>query len=114
MPLSDYLTTDIAKEIPGVIMATNPCRIRHLNRELIFFRHDVLRLVRRHEVVPLRDPESGGAPLPQQLRIEMMRYLLDQAHLAPLPLVETNVLWDFDHTLRLYPLPDCVFVGGGG
>jgi len=32
MPLSGYLTADLAKDIPGVIMATNPCRIRHFSR----------------------------------------------------------------------------------
>lgn len=110
-PLSDYMTAGLAKEIPGVIMATNPCRLRHCSKELIFFRHDVLRLLRRHEVVPLREP-GGGAPSPAHVQQEMVRLLLDQAHLVPLPLAESNVLWTFDHTLRLYPLPDAVFVGG--
>jgi DNA polymerase epsilon subunit 2 len=112
MPLPDYLTADIAKEIPGVIMATNPCRIRHLNQELVFFRHDVLRLLRRHEVVSLR--EQGSTPSAEHLQNETCQFLLDQAHLVPLPLVQSNILWEFDHTLRLYPLPDAVFVGGEG
>merc|ERR1712066_1082893 len=103
--------SDIAKEIPGVVMASNPCRIRHFSRELVFFRHDVLRLLRRHEVVPLRGPDGYGAPTPQHVHEEMVRLLFDQAHLVPLPLEESNVLWAFDHTLRLYPLPDAVFVG---
>lgn len=112
MPLTNYLTADLAKEIPGVVLATNPCRIRHFTRELVFFRHDVLRLLRRHEVVPLREPETGLAPSAQHVRTEMVRFLLDQAHLVPLPLEESNILWAFDHTLRLYPLPHAVFVGG--
>lgn len=111
-PLPNYLTSDIAKEIPGVILATNPCRVRHFSREMVFFRHDVLKLLRRHEVVPLRDPNHGGAASPEHVQNEMVRILLDQAHLAPLPLQESNIMWDFDHTLRLYPLPDAVFVGG--
>lgn len=113
-PLSGYLTADLAKEIPGVIMATNPCRMRHFGRDLVFFRHDVLRLLRRHEVVPLRDPDTGEAPSAQHVRQEMVRFLFDQAHLVPLPLEESNILWAFDHTLRLYPLPHAVFVGGVG
>lgn len=111
-PLADYLTSDLAKEIPGVVMASNPCRIRHFSRELVFFRHDVLRLLRRHEVVPLRSPKCTGAPSTQHVQQEMVRLLFDQAHLVPLPLEESNILWGFDHTLRLYPLPDAVFVGG--
>merc|ERR1711953_391484 len=75
-PLTDYLTANIAKEIPGVIFATNPCRIRHFSREVVFFRHDVLRLLRRHEVVPLREPGTGGAPSAEHVRTEMVRFLL--------------------------------------
>uniref|UniRef100_A0A7S0B8A7 DNA polymerase epsilon subunit n=1 Tax=Pyrodinium bahamense TaxID=73915 RepID=A0A7S0B8A7_9DINO len=112
LPLSGYLTSDLAKDIPGVILGTNPCRVRHFSRELVFFRHDVLRLLRRHEVVALREPETGDAPSAQHIRIEMVRFLLDQAHLVPLPLEESNILWSFDHVLRLYPLPHAVFVGG--
>jgi DNA polymerase epsilon subunit 2 len=111
-PLTHYLTSDIAKEISGVILASNPCRVRHFSRELVFFRHDVLKLLRRHEVVPLREPGRDGAPSQEHVQNEVARLLLDQAHLAPLPLQESNVMWDFDHTLRLYPLPHAVFVGG--
>lgn len=109
--LSDYLTADLAKEVGNVVLATNPCRIRHFSRELVFFRHDVLGLLRRHEVVPLREP-SGGPATPQHARTEMVRFLLDQAHLVPLPLEASNVLWAYDHVLRLYPLPHAVFIGG--
>jgi DNA polymerase epsilon subunit 2 len=110
-PLTNYLTSDIAKDIPGVILGTNPCRVRHFSRELVFFRHDVLKLLRRHEVVPLRE-HGRATPSPQHLQNEMARLLLDQAHLIPLPLEESNILWDFDNALRLYPLPDAVFIGG--
>mmetsp|Transcript_49769 Transcript_49769/g.115497 ORF Transcript_49769/g.115497 Transcript_49769/m.115497 type:complete len:550 (-) Transcript_49769:89-1738(-) len=111
MPLSNYLTADLAKDTPGVIMGTNPCRVRHFSKDLMFFRHDVLRLLRRHEVVPLREPMTGEAPSAQHVRVEMVRFMLDQAHLVPLPLEESNILWSFDHSLRLYPLPHAVFVG---
>lgn len=111
-PLTNYLTSDIAKDIPGVTLATNPCRIRHFSRELVFFRHDILKTLRRHELVPLREAGKAGAPTQAHIQNEMARLLLDQAHLAPLPLQESNIMWDFDHALRLYPLPDAVFVGG--
>lgn len=110
--LSPYLTAEISKEIPNVTLATNPCRLRHFTKDLVFFRHDVLRLLRRNEVVPLREVGTGEPLSPQQIREEMVALLLDQAHLVPLPLSESNILWAFDHTLRLYPLPDAVFVGG--
>jgi len=111
VPLPDYLTAGLAKDVSNVVMGTNPCRVRHFSRELVFFRHDVLRLLRRHEVVPLREADGGPASA-AHARTEMVRFLLDQAHLVPLPLEQSNILWSYDHTLRLYPLPDAVFVGG--
>jgi len=111
-PLTNSLTADIASTIPGVILASNPCRIRHFGREIVFFRHDVLRLLRRHEVLALREPGLDSAPSSAHVRDEMVRLLFDQAHLVPLPLEESNILWSYDHTLRLYPLPDAVFIGG--
>jgi len=113
VPLPAYLTANLAKEVPGVIFATNPCRIHHMSRELLFFRHDVLRHLRRNEVLPLREPDTGVATsLEEHARFEMVRFLMDQAHLVPLPLESTNVLWSYDHVLRLYPLPDAIFIGG--
>jgi len=110
-PLPNYLTADLARDIPGAVMATNPCHVRHLSREMVFFRHDVLRLLRRHEAVPLaRDTQVTG--FDEHRYSESARFILDQAHLVPLPLEESNVLWGFDHALRLYPLPHAVFIGG--
>ena len=37
--------------------------------------------------------------------------LVQQAHLAPLPISQTPVFWEHDHALRLYPAPHCVVLG---
>ena len=34
--------------------------------------------------------------------------ILHQAHVSPLPLRAKPIYWNFDHSLRLYPLPDIV------
>lgn len=39
---------------------------------------------------------------------QLVQTILDQAHLAPLPLNVRPILWDFDHSLRLYPMPTTV------
>eukprot|EP00971_Amphidinium_carterae_P024931 492134-Amphidinium_carterae.1 len=39
-PLPSYLTSDLSRDVPNVVMASNPCRIRHYSRELVYFRHD--------------------------------------------------------------------------
>merc|ERR1711933_705145 len=82
MPLTNFLTSDLAKDIPNVVMGSNPCRVRHFSRELVFFRHDVLRLLRQHELVPLRQPETREAPTAEHAREQMVSFLLDQAHLV--------------------------------
>ncbi|CAE7941766.1 DPB2 [Symbiodinium necroappetens] len=94
------------------VRGTNPCRVRHYSREMVFFRHDVLRLLRRHEAVPLTSSESQVQGFDNLRYTQAARFILDQAHLVPLPLEESNILWEYDHTLRLYPLPHAVFIGG--
>jgi DNA polymerase epsilon subunit 2 len=37
--------------------------------------------------------------------------LVQQAHLAPLPIAQLPVYWEHDHALRLYPAPHCVVLG---
>ena len=34
-----------------------------------------------------------------------MQTILDQAHLIPLPSTVRPILWEYDHALRLYPMP---------
>jgi hypothetical protein len=36
--------------------------------------------------------------------------LLQQSHVCPLPMTAQPVYWNYDHALRLYPLPDVVVV----
>lgn len=37
--------------------------------------------------------------------------LVQQAHLAPLPLAQLPVYWEHDHAMRLYPAPHCLVLG---
>jgi DNA polymerase epsilon subunit 2 len=39
---------------------------------------------------------------------QLVQTILDQSHLAPLPLQVRPVLWEFDQSLRLFPLPTTV------
>ncbi len=64
------------------------------------FRADSFSRVRRHTLVPPSDAET---PLRH-----LVVTLLDQGHLCPLPLTVQPVYWDYDHALRLFPLPDVV------
>jgi DNA polymerase epsilon subunit 2 len=39
-----------------------------------------------------------------------IKTMLDQAHLCPVPLAAQPVYWQYDHSLRLFPLPDALIV----
>jgi DNA polymerase epsilon subunit 2 len=41
---------------------------------------------------------------------QFAKTLQSQAHLTPLPVHMAPVYWDYDHCLRLYPLPDLIVV----
>jgi DNA polymerase epsilon subunit 2 len=41
----------------------------------------------------------------------MVKTLMEQSHLSPLPLHASPIYWWFDHALRLYPLPDTLILG---
>ncbi|KAG4303454.1 hypothetical protein PCK1_000418 [Pneumocystis canis] len=40
----------------------------------------------------------------------LVRTLLDQSHLSPFSLSSRPILWDFDYTLRLYPIPHMMVI----
>ena len=42
---------------------------------------------------------------------ELVRPILSQAHLCPLPFRERPIFAEFDHALRLFPLPNAVIIG---
>ncbi len=43
-------------------------------------------------------------------QLKFVKTLICQAHLSPLPLHVVPIYWNYDHVMRLYPLPDLVVV----
>ena len=39
---------------------------------------------------------------------QLVQTILDQSHLSPLPQSTRPTLWEYDHALRLYPMPTAV------
>ena len=37
--------------------------------------------------------------------------MVQQAHLCPLPITQSPIYWEYDHSLWLYPAPNCIFLG---
>lgn len=85
-----------------VILASNPCRIRYCTQEIVVFRDDVVKKFRRHSIV---NDSMIGDENEWQTTAE---FLLNQGHLSPEPMTVSPVYWEFDASLRLFPLPDVV------
>ncbi|KCV70647.1 hypothetical protein H696_03002 [Fonticula alba] len=82
---------------------SNPCRLLFGPKEFCFFRHDLLGRMRRSLVVP---PNLATV---SDIRTHLAHTIIENAHLAPHP-APPALLWEYDHVLRLYPLPDAVFL----
>ena len=85
--------------IPNVIFSTNPTRIVYCTQEIVIMREDLLHRMFRTAV---HIPQVPVKEMPAHL----VKCLLAQAHLSPLPLHVSPVYWGFDYTMRLYPVPD--------
>ncbi|KAF8468790.1 DNA polymerase alpha/epsilon subunit B-domain-containing protein [Kalaharituber pfeilii] len=125
-------TTD--PETRGGIWTSNPCRINYFSQDIVVLRDDARARLGRHALRFRKpgaeadnpssppDPESMDLdhdhptptpppstepPIPTEIlqARKLTKTILDQAHLSPHPLSIRPLLWDFSHTLSLYPLP---------
>lgn len=98
-PLPPLMVRELVRRVPNITFGSNPCRIRYFTQEIVLFRDDVMSRMMRNAVH--MGPEREGT----DLRKALVQTILDQAHLAPLPLTVRPVYWEKDHALRLYPMP---------
>lgn len=104
-PIPQYFTGALRSKVPHALFSTNPCRIRYFTKELVFFRQDLVHMLRRNCI--LKPHASSGEDFVQHA----VKTILDQGHLCPVPLASCPIYWQYDHVLRLYPLPDAVILG---
>ncbi|EMD40775.1 hypothetical protein CERSUDRAFT_45107 [Gelatoporia subvermispora B] len=95
-PLLSSLVSRLKSRVPKVHFATNPCRIKFCDQEIVIFREDLMTKMLRNLVGVKPDVRND----------DLKRFsILDQSHLSPLTYSIQATLSDFDHALRLYPLP---------
>ncbi len=82
------------------VLATNPCRIRVFNKDIVVSRSDIHSIMERARIDAI--PEANG---------DVYKSLLDQSHLIPVASSHQLVQWNFDHALHLYPVPDVLCIG---
>ncbi|KAF9999128.1 DNA-directed DNA polymerase epsilon, subunit B, partial [Entomortierella chlamydospora] len=100
--IPDFYTAKIRSLVKRSIFTSNPCRIKYCDQEIVIFRDDIMnRLLRNCIVAP-----SGDVVIQKQL----VRTIIDGAHLSPLPLTTRQVSWAYDHALRIYPIPDALIL----
>lgn len=124
-PLPDYFVARLKAKIPNAVFTTNPCRIKYFTQEIVIYRENLVSKMRRNCVLikrpELEELDPANPLYSQALEIQrqqesadvkkhLVRTIIDQAHLCPLPISVQPRYWSFDHALRLYPLPTCVIV----
>ncbi|KAF8974466.1 DNA polymerase epsilon, subunit B [Flammula alnicola] len=104
LPLLSTLTGRLKTKVPKVHFASNPCRIKFFDQEIVIFREDLMARMLRNVVGVKPDVKS------EDLKRFLVQSILDQSHLSPLTIDIQPVLSDYDHSLRLYPLPTALIL----
>ncbi|PRQ15823.1 putative DNA-directed DNA polymerase [Rosa chinensis] len=103
--LPKYITEELQKHIPNAMFSSNPCRIKFYTQELVFFRQDLLYRMRRSCLIP---PSTEETDDPFE---HLVATITHQSHLCPLPLIVQPIIWNYDHSLYLYPTPHTIVLG---
>ncbi|KAK7061812.1 DNA polymerase epsilon subunit [Favolaschia claudopus] len=101
-PLLSSFVGRLKARVPKVHFATNPCRIKFFDQEIVVLREDLMAKMLRNVVGVKPDARSDD------LKKFLVQSILDQSHLCPLTVNIQATLSDYDHSLRLYPLPTAI------
>ncbi|KAL9324375.1 hypothetical protein ACSQ67_009232 [Phaseolus vulgaris] len=103
--LPKYLTEELQKHIPNAIFSSNPCRVKFYTQEIVFFRQDMLHRMRRSCLMSPSIEETDDHFQ------HLVATITHQSHLCPLPLTVQPIIWNYDHSLYLYPTPHTIVLG---
>lgn len=101
------------------ISTSNPCRIIYFSQEIVIFKNEITQKLLKKSLnssfnVVIDKDESEpimtqNAPLSEPEKA--VKACLDQSTLSPFSLSnQTPVLWDSDHSLSLYPIPNALIL----
>ncbi|CAO3653760.1 unnamed protein product [Mucor hiemalis] len=93
------------QKVRNVTFTTNPCRIRYCTQDIVVYREDLLNKLWRNTLLT-PNLEADNDPIRH-----LVRTVIDQGHICPLPLSVKPVYWSYDSALRLYPLPHALIIG---
>lgn len=62
--LPNVFASELEAVLSHCVFASNPCRIRFFNQEIVLFRDDILKKMQRHAILPLTEAENAqGQPM---------------------------------------------------
>lgn len=97
-PIPESLVKVVTEKIPLASFTSNPCRIQYCTQEIVIFREDLINKMCRNSIHIPTDPKD--------IPSELLKTILAQVHLCPLPLHARPIYWGYDSSLRVYPVPD--------
>ena len=105
------------------VATSNPCRIVYFSQEIVIFKNEITQQMRtkylnsqliekKKEIEDDLDFELTQSQKEPKLTDyqKSLKSCLDQSTLSPFSLSNQTVLWDSDHILSLYPIPDVLIV----
>ncbi len=101
-PLPPMITEGFTKALGSdqrVHLATNPCRMRYMSQEIVLLREDLMHKMVRHCCIK---PDMAESSLMSE---HLIKSIVDQAHLSPLPLSARPTIWNRDNALWIFPTP---------
>eukprot|EP00920_Eleutheroschizon_duboscqi_P016042 GHVT01037824.1.p1 GENE.GHVT01037824.1~~GHVT01037824.1.p1 ORF type:complete len:712 (-),score=193.56 GHVT01037824.1:419-2434(-) len=93
----------------AVVFATNPARIRHFSKRLVFFTKNIFSHLSKDAVLRCNEAQPANENSQEHLHKWLCRTLEGQGHLFPVRL-DHRIISGKDASLSLFPLPDLVFL----
>lgn len=96
------IVAPLLDSLPNIQLCSNPCRIRHGHMELVIFRSDLHKTMRGLCILPSKTTPDGHSSTVFE---HLCATVLQESHMCPVPLEYQPVVWEWDHSLWLYPVP---------
>jgi len=107
-PLPAYVCDSLLTAVSNCTLATSPTRLVLCEQTIVLHREDLLLKARRACLLPPQAAAANGVEC--DINFHLVKSIVDQAHLCPLPPAESAVYWQYEHTMWLHPAPDVLVV----
>lgn len=119
-PILSSFTTKLRTKLSKPHFMSNPCRIKCFGQEIIVYRDDIMARMLRNLVGVKPDVQTDDLKrfvrptfkilicFPMLTIHKLVQSVVDQSHLSPFTRTVQPILPEYDHALRLYPVPTAV------